>query len=105
MVNLPVPLLFRKAAQNPGEPRQQERLQTFLPVRLSWGGRQEYGFLLDLSTTGARLGAWISPAANDAVEMEWEGQVFAGRCVWASDCRIGLAFDGSAAAIEIVRHA
>lgn len=88
-----MPLPWSKIPVENDEARRSERLDIFLPVVVRVSQEEAFGFLLDLSGTGAKIGAIAVPRVGDPVVVEWEGEGLPGRCAWATSCRYGVAFD------------
>jgi len=88
---MPLPWSIMSRAND--DSRRNERLDIFVPVRVRFSGRDGFAFLLDLSSTGAKVGAIVAPKMGEVVVVEWEGAPITGRCAWSTPCRFGVAFD------------
>ena len=73
--------------------RQARRLPLSFPVWLIFGDRRETGHIINLSATGAKVFTHAKPPAGEPLQVEWEGQVHVGLCVWIKPRLCGVTFD------------
>lgn len=73
--------------------RQMARLSLFVPVWLAFDGRRESGYLVNLSTTGAKVFTHALPPVGQAMRLEWEEQSYPCQCVWTKSRLCGITFD------------
>ncbi|CAN5357014.1 hypothetical protein BH10PSE12_BH10PSE12_19600 [soil metagenome] len=84
--------LFHRSHEAP-EDRNGRRLKVFLPVILTWSGREEHAHLSDVSQKGAKLSASVIPITGARIQFDWEGETFSGWCIWSRGNMFGMMFD------------